>query len=384
MANVFEKVDMLGAEALMHLEDSLVITNAASRDLTSDFTTKPNGYAVGDTVNFKTRPAYEAKEFSGTIDIQAVRESKRPMTIEKHFDISIELTAKELALEFEGFVEQVIRPAAYTLAEKVDLYVGTKISEAAGLSVATTILSDAAGMANARKDANYQQLQPGGRFSIVDDTLEARLLGATYFNTASVRGDDAETTFREASMGRAMGFDWLSSLQFPTEARLSGTGISQTDNGAGGNTNNRIGMKVLTIDGLTNQMEAGDRIKVAGVRRPLKVAAQVLAAATSVTLVDPITEIIPDNAAVTTIGSGLTQTIRGAMFDSAALGVAFPILDSPEDKTAVSATAGDNGISIRIVKGYDMNTKKTTMSLDLLVGSFALDPRRITLLADQA
>ena len=380
MPNVFEKVDMLGAEALMHLEDSLVIANVCSKDLTSDFTNRPNGYAVGDTVNFKTRPAYEAKEFSGTIDTQDVRESKRPMIIEKHFDVSVELTAKELSLEFEGFTEQVIQPASYALAEKVDRYIGTKILQGAGMSVATSILSNAAGMANARKDANYQQLQPGGRFGLVNDTLEARLLGADYFNTSSVRGGDAEVTFREASMGRAMGFDWLSSLNMPELAHLSGNGTSITNNTSG--ATNLVGMSVLTIDGLTGALKAGDRIKVAGVRRPLVVQSDVATSGTSIALVDPISEIIPDNAAVSVIGSGLTQTIQGAMFDTAALGTAFPILDLPQDK--VAAAVGNNGVSIRLVKDYNINTKKTTLSLDVLVGSFALDPRRITLLADQA
>ena len=66
--------------------------------------------------------------------------------------------------------------------------------------------------------------------------------------------------------------------------------------------------------------------------------------------------------------------------DDRSLAVAFPILDLPEDKVAASASS--KGVSIRIVKGYDMSSKKTTMSLDLLVGAFALDPRRITLAAD--
>jgi hypothetical protein len=379
MANLFEQVDMLGAEALMHLEDSLVIANVCSKDLTSDFTTTSNGYSVGDTVNFKTRPAYEAKEFSTTIETQDVRESKRPMVIEKHFDVSVELTAKELAMDFESFTAQVIQPASYALAEKVDRYVGTKILQGAGLSVATSILSDAAGMANARKDANYQQLQPGMRFGLVSDTLEARLLGATYFNTASVRGTDAEMTFREASMGRSMGFDWLSSLNMPELSRTSGEGSSTTNNTG---TTNLVGLSVLTIDALTLQLEAGDRIQIAGVRRPLIVATQTVATSTSVPLVDPISEIIPDGAAVTVIGSGLTQNVLGALFDTAALGTAFPILDLPEDK--VAASVGNNGVSIRLVKDYNISTKKTTLSLDVLVGSFAMDPRRITLLADQA
>ena len=106
------------------------------------------------------------------------------------------------------------------------------------------------------------------------------------------------------------------------------------------------------------------------------------AAATSIELIDPITEVIPDGAAVTVVGSAATFTQHGAIFDDRSLAIAFPMLDLPADR--VAATASNNGVSIRIVKGYDLSTKKTTMSLDLLCGAFALDPRRITLVADSA
>jgi len=380
MSNVFKKVDMLGSEALMHLEDALVLANLCMKDVSSDFNQKPAGYAVGDTIRFKTRPMYEAKEFTSTIETQGVRETNRSLLIEKHFDVSIELTAKELALDFESFSDQVIKPSAYALAQKVDVYLGTKILQAQGLSVATSILSDAAGMAIARKDANYQQLNPIGRFGVVDPTLEARLLGASYFNTASTRGSDAERTMREGEMGRAMGIDWFGSQSFPEAAHTSNSGSTTVDSTVA--TNNLVGTTTLVVDAVTTGFTAGDRLRIAGCRRPVIVASNVSAAATSIPITNPLTEIVTDGAAVTVIGSGETQTIRGAIFDMDSIAAAFPILDLPEDKAA--AVTSDGGVSIRIVKGYDLSSKKTTMSLDLLVGAFALDPRRITLLGDSA
>jgi len=98
-------------------------------------------------------------------------------------------------------------------------------------------------------------------------------------------------------------------------------------------------------------------------------------------LVDPITEIIANDAVITIVGGqAAVFDVHGAIFDDRSLAVAFPMLDMPGDK--VTSTAANNGVSIRIVKGYDINTKKTTMSLDLLCGCFAHDPRRITILAD--
>jgi len=386
MANAWEKVDLIAAEALTHMEDALVISKLATKDKTADFNTRPNGYAVGDTVRIKSRPDYQANEFTSAIAVQSIRETKRSMTIEKHYDISVEITAKEKALDMESFSEQVIMPAAYRLAEKCDIYVGTKILEAAGLYTSDDLFASAADMAAARKAATIQQLNPTGRYCLVDLSLEAKLLGASYFSTYNNRGDTGAQVFAQGSMGAAMGMQFFSSINFPVAtAFTSGTMICQTNNGAGGNTNNQIGATSLTVDTQTasRTVKAGDRLAIAGVRRPLKVLTTIAdtSATTTVVLVDPITEIIPDNAAVTVISTGTAAwTPQGAIFDGDSLAVAMPVLDAPSDKP--SQVISNNGYSIRVVQGYDMASKKETLSLDLLIGATAYDPRRITLLAN--
>jgi len=385
MANAWEQVDQIAAEALMGLEDNLVISRLTARDKTSDFNKTPDGYAVGQTVRIKTRPDFEAKEFAGAITIQEIRESTRSMTIEKHFDVSVQMTAKEKALDMESLIEQVINPATYRLAEKCDTYVGTKILEGAGLYVSNDLFVSSADLALARKSANYQQLDPASRFCLVNDTLEAKLLGASWFNTYNDRGPTGEQILTAGNLGRTMGLNFFSSLQLPVDVHAAaGNGTSTTDNGVAVNgifPNNKIGMTTLTIDSLTGQIEAGDRIQIAGVRRPLIAAAQATATATSVTLTDPITEIIPDGAAITVIGSGqVNLNFSGAIFDGQSLAIAMPVLDSPSDKP--SFVVSNNGFSLRVVQGYDMTTKTDTLSIDLLIGAKAYDPRRITLLRE--
>lgn len=384
MANIWKHPNIIAAEALTHLEDALVIAPLCAKDKTSDFTSKANGWKVGDTVSFRTHGEYEVDEFSSTISTQAIASSTRPMQIEKHLDISVEVTARELALDLDSFVDQVIRPATYKLAEKVDTYVGTKILEAAGAYYSTALFESAADIALARKNATLQQLAMN-RFCLVDLDIEATLLGQTWFNQSQTRGGDGEMTLRNAEMGRVMGMDFFSSIAFPTEAAAYtvGTMICATNNTSG--TKNLIGDTTLTVDTqtATRTLVAGDRLAIAGVRRPLKVKTAIAdtSSTTEVALVDPITEIIPDNAAVTVLASGKDVQHHGVIMDDRSLAVAFPMLDLPEDK--VAAAAFNNGVSIRIVKGYDLSTKKTTMSLDLLVGSFALDPRRMTLVGDK-
>jgi hypothetical protein len=376
-------------EALTHLEDALVIAPLCAKDKTSDFTNKANGWKVGDSVSFRTHGEYEVDEFTSTISTQSIGTSTRPMTIEKHFDISVEVGAREYALDLDSFVEQVIQPATYKLAEKVDAYIGTKLLHAAGGYYSTALFETAADIALARKSATLQQLAMN-RFCLVDLDIEATLLGQTWFNQSQTRGGDGELTLRNAMMGRVMGMDFFSSIAFPTEASAYtvGTYVGTTNNTTA--TKNLIGDTELTVDvaATAYTLVAGDRLAIAGVRRPLRVKTSVAdtgsatgTGITSIELIDPITEIIPDNAAITVLASGKAVQHHGVILDDRSLAVAFPMLDLPEDR--VAATASNNGISIRIVKGYDLSSKKTTMSMDLLCGAFALDPRRMTLIGDK-
>lgn len=389
MSNIWNYPTVIAAEALSHLEDALVITRATARDKTSEFTTTANGWKKGDSVPFKMHGDYYTDDFDTAIEVQDIRSTTRTMVIEKHFDISVAVTAREEALNLNSFSEEVIQPAAYRIAESMDTYVGTKLLEstegnvggANGLYVSADLFADAEDVAFARKAANYQQLGLN-RYCIVDSSLEAKLLGQPWFNQSQTRGEPGVSTLQSGVMGTVMGMRFGASLQFPTSSLVTGTMICYTNNNSG--ANNKIGDTNLIVDGQTasKALVAGDRIQIAGVRRPLvvKTAIADTSATTTVELVDPITEIIPDNAGVSVIGNGDTVTYQGAIFDGQSLALASPMLDLPQDR--VAAIASNNGINLRIVKGYDLSSKKTTLSIDVLAGAFALDPRRITLLGE--
>ena len=376
--NIWQHPNVIAQEALVHLEDALVIAPLCAIDKTSDFTTRSNGWKVGDTVSYRTHGEYRVDEFTTAITPQAITTSTRPLQIEKHFDVSVELTARELALDLDDFSAQVLRPAAYKLAETCDTYLGGKILQAAGLYTSTDLMGSAADAALARKAAIVQQLNMDGRYVLVDLDLEAKLLGQTWYNQAQTRGNEGLTTLRTGQMGTLMGMQWFSSIAFPTNLTgfAAGSGTTTTDNGADKNV---IGDKVLTVASATG-FKAGDRIQVAGLRRPLIVAED--GSGTEIKLVDPITELVPDAAAVTVIGSGKTLVYRGAIFDNKSIAVAFPMLDLPDSET--SGVASANGISVRVVKSYDITHKVTTFSMDFLVGAFMLDPRHVTLLAEES
>ena len=67
MANAWKEVAWIASEAINYLEDALSITSLAAVDKTAEFMSRPTGYSVGQSVDIRTNPAYEAKEFSSSI-----------------------------------------------------------------------------------------------------------------------------------------------------------------------------------------------------------------------------------------------------------------------------------------------------------------------------
>ena len=159
--NIWQHPSVIAQEALVHLEDALVIAPLCAVDKTSDFTTRSNGWKVGDTVSYRTHGEYRVDEFNTAITPQAITTSTRPLQIEKHFDVSVELTARELALDLDDFSAQVLKPAAYKLAETCDTYLGTKILQAAGLYTSTDLMGSAADAALAASLFHYGELTVG-------------------------------------------------------------------------------------------------------------------------------------------------------------------------------------------------------------------------------
>ena len=382
MVNSLLSVSMIAAESLMELGDQLVLGNLIYRDKTSDFN-QVGGYSVGDTVRVRNNTALQTNEFTqgGNINIQDIRQQSRNFVIEKHYDVSVELSSRELALEMDDFTREVVQPAMVSMAEQIESYLGEKLADSGGLYTSNDLLATAADMSSARARANSYKIPMAGRLGIVDNNLEAKLLGADYFHRADIRSaPESVPALRDARLGRVMGVDWYGTLYFPVATRTAGDGTTTTDNAGG--TANLLGQNTLSVAATAGTFEVGDKITVAGVRRPMTVATQATAGATSLDLVDPIEQIIPDGAAVTVISSTDTYEHQGVICDPNAFAWANPPLDLPPDADSSVATA--NGMSIRVVRQYNVTNKQFTISFDCLVGAISYDPRISMLLADIA
>ncbi|MCH9735862.1 MAG: hypothetical protein K0U78_15140 [Actinomycetia bacterium] len=377
----FINPQVLAAESLDQLDYELVAGSLVYRDRTSDFSSV-RGMKVGDFINIRTVTDFETNEFSagGNITTQEVNQSSTQLQIEKHFDVSVEIGARERALNLDGIRKEIINPAMTSMAQKIDTYLLTKMSQAQGLYASANLLSNAADIALARSSANSQQVSKTNRIGLTNDALEAQLLGTDAFNRFDSRSDAGVTALQEATIGRLMGIDWFSSINFDTSSRTLGDGAGVLDNTDA--ADNVQGLSVITTDATTGTFEAGDKIRIAGAKRAFTVSTQTTVGATEIPVVEQINENLSalDGAAITVIGDGVGTDVeyQGVIFNPGAFGFAAPPLDAAAgDKTGV-ATA--DGMSIRVTEAYDISTKKTFWSFDMLVGAAAVDARKAMLL----
>lgn len=374
-------VAMIASESLMQLEYQLVAGALMYRDKTADFS-KVGGYAVGNSVSIKTRPDFRVDEFAGSINRQDSRESYADFAIEKHFDVSAPWTSAEMAMNIDSLSEQFIRPAMISMSQKIDTYLLSKAWLSRGLYTSADPLSSAADIALARKQANHQQIEKGGRIGLVNSDLEAAMLGQDIFHRFDTRGAPSVTALQEADMGRMMGINWYGSENFTDAVVAPGDGVGVTVTTPTG-VQNAIGTSVLHTTATTGQFEAGDRILVAGMKRPLVVSTQTAATAVEIPLSNQIDELVPVTAAITTISSGDTSvTKQGIILEPGSFAYAAPPLDAPGGVDASVASA--NGMSIRVVRDYDIDTKTETISFDLLIGATCYDPRKSVVIAKSA
>ncbi len=363
---------VIAAESLAILQNELIIGSLLYRDRTADFTQKSSGWAVGDTIDVKTPTEFQVDDFTTTINKQSIRDSKTSFQIERHLDISSDITSKQRKLQLSDLSREVIQPAMAAMAQEVDLHLGTKMTQGRGLYSSADLFGTPADVALARKAATEGKISKNNRLAFLDLDLEAKLLGATWFNQSQTRGADGELALRNGEMGRAMGMSFFSSINLPTDVQSVGNGAGVTVNA--GNQNDLIGLSALPTTATTGTFNAGDVIQIAGVQYKFIVASQVLAGATSIPLVDPIDTLIPDAAAITAVPSAANAAFQGVICNPNSYAWAAPPLDNPGDKVS-AAVATVNGMSVRFVEGYDQITKEFIWSWDMLIGARLWDRR---------
>ena len=368
--NTFITIKNIARQLLPRLIENLVFPNLVHKDYSNDFVT-----GQGATIQVKKPVILEAKDFveADGVTAQDVKEQSVEVTLDKLATVDVEFGAIQRATNVDDLNRLFLEPAAVALAQKINsdgLGVYKDIIYTGGTAATTpSALSD---LTTARKLLNVQKAPVAPRYALWDPEAEAKFLELDTF----VEADKSGTTeaLRNGSLGRIMGFENFMSQAVKTHKKgtlaTAGTagkkimlkgaaaGVTQvvldTDDSALTGT-------LVKGDILTFTPATGDAVKVL-------VTADATAADNEITVKFTPALTMADDAVVTILAN---HTANLAFHPSAFAFVTRPLVAPAGVESYVTSY---NGITLRVVRGYDMKYKKEMLSMDVLYGYKTMYP----------
>lgn len=406
MANTIVTPSLIAKEALMQLENNLVMANRVHREYKKDFTG-----GQGSTVSIR-RPVKFYTADGATRVNQDVEEKTTNIVVDQRKHVSWEFSTQDLTLSIQDYSERYIKPAMITLANTVDRSL-MGLYKYAWNSVGTpgTTPASYASVAAAAQRLNEMAVPMDNRSMVLNDAAAFGIMGNQL--TLDAVGDMGKTAYEEAMLGRVAKFGTFSSQNVQNHTVGVATGTPLVNGGSQAVTYaSAVGTnwsQTLNTDGWTNSttgiLKAGDVFTIAGVfavnpvpgegatgktAMPYLQQFTVLADADSgastgpaaLTISPPIITSGPqqtvsaapaDNAAITVLGTGGTAYPQNMGFHKNAFALVTCPLEMP-DGASFKARESDNGLSVRVVKDYDIDSDKDVIRLDILYGVKAIYP----------
>ena len=119
MANVKLTADIIAAEALMLLDNNLVMANQVYRGYESEYSKSVNGYQLGATIRIRRPNDFTVRD-GAVASIQDVVEGTTTLVVNKQKGIDFRFTSQELTLDIREFSDRVMKPAMIQLANQID------------------------------------------------------------------------------------------------------------------------------------------------------------------------------------------------------------------------------------------------------------------------
>lgn len=363
--NTLISITEFSRRVLDRLIENLVFPNLIYKDFSQDFVEDK-----GASIQVKKPPVFTAAEFvqaTGTVAQNTVEESVT-VTLNHLADVTVEYTALQRACNVsEQRLNAFIESAAVALAQKINsdgLLLYKDIPYYTGAAGSTPdALSD---FTEPRKVLNDHKVPISGRKAVWDTGAEAKFL----LIDSVIEADKSGTTqaLREGSIGRLMGFENYVSQAVKTHTTVgAGTTIAIDNNPAGYSK----GDTEIHIDGLSAGFAVGDIFTIAGhtgAQYVVTVAGTLATADQDITIYPALIDDVADGVKLTPIA---THVANLAFHENAFAFVTRP-LALPADKEAYVTSW--NGVSMRVVRGYDMTYKKDVISIDCLYGYKTMYP----------
>lgn len=362
MANTFLTPNIIANEALMVLENNLVMAGLVHRDYSKEFVN------VGDTITIRKPAKFVAKNFTGETSAQNATEGKTEIKLDRWRDVTVNVGSKELTLDIKSFSEQVATPAMQAIAQAIDRDILAVGVQNAGKTInGTDNATDLKDIASVSKALDLIAAPVQNRRLVMHPTHKYRYLTTDNLSKVSYAGDSA--ALRAAELGAIYGLDTYMSQNVPdTLAETAGTATAYKVTGEAGKQE----VALSDVTPTAGTLKKGDGFIVDGyMYRVVEDVTAASGAAAKVVLDQPIHKTLAAEAAMP------VKAPNSLGFHRNGLALVTRQLELPMG-AAKAAIASANGLAVRVVFGYDVTTKTDTVSFDVLYGIKAINTDLIT------
>jgi len=391
MSNSILTIDMITRKALEILENNLVLTRTVNRQYDDSFAVE--GAKIGSTLRIRL-PDRALVTDGAALQVQDDNEQYTTLTVSSQKHIGVNFTTAELTMQLDDFAERVLKPRISQLAASIDAdvansfkYIGNSVGTP-GTTPATSLV-----LLQAQQKLNENAAVMSPRYATVNPAANAALIEGMkgLFNPVSA----ISKQFKNGMFGEGiLGYDELnmsqSIKQFTTGSRAGTVTVSTSVT--------TEGSKTIVLTGLgSTVIKAGDVFTIAdcyavnpqtrestGSLYQFVALADVTASTTASVTVPAMysagqalatVDALPvSGKAVTFYGSASTQYPQNLIYHRDAIAFATADLLMPQGVDMASRQV-HNGISLRVVRQYDINNDRLPCRIDVLYGYSVIRPQ---------
>ena len=388
-------IDMITRKALEILENNLVLTRNVNRQYDDSFAVQ--GAKIGSTLRIRL-PDRALVTDGAALQVQDDNEQYTTLTVASQKHIGVNFTSAELTMQLDDFAERVLKPRISQLASSIDAdvanaykYIGNSVGTP-GTTPATSLV-----LLQAQQKLNENAAVMNPRYATVNPAANAGLVEGMkgLFNP----GATISNQFKNGMMGTGvLGFDEINMSQSIKVHTCGTRDAAAATICAASVTAEGTATLSLSQASVTTTIKAGDVFTIASVYAvnpqtrettgslfqfvaladatgvsgtwtvtvaPIYSAAHALATVNTLPLI---------NAVVTFLGSASGQYAQNLVYHKDAITFATADLLLPQG-VDMAARAVHNGISLRVVRQYDINNDRMPCRIDVLYGYSTIRPQ---------
>jgi len=394
MANSLLTIDMITRKSLEILENNLVISRNVNKEYDDSFAVE--GAKIGSTLRIRL-PDRALVTDGAALQVQDDNEQYTTLTVSSQKHIGINFTSAELTMQLDDFAERVLKPRISQLASSVDADVANAYkSISASVGTPGTTPATALVLLQAQQKLNESAAPMSPRYATVNPAANAGLVNGLsgFFNPTGT----ISRQFKTGMMGEGvLGYEEMNMSQSIVNHTVGSLPVAPICASSVPSTQGATTLDITYTSG-TKTIKQGDVFTIAAVYavnpqtrlstgslQQFVVTADQTLTSTSATIaflpamytatnaLATVDAFPAASAALTFLGTASTVYPQNLVYHKNAITLATADLLLPQGVDMASRQV-HNGISMRIVRQYDINNDRMPCRVDVLYGFNTIRP----------